>query len=126
MHIQRIKTPGGEEMVVIPAQEFDELVDARDHAQAMAAYRRGDGDWLTDAEMAEFLAASSPLAFWRQRRHLTQVQLAASVGISQGYLAQIETGKRTGDVALYRRLARQLGVAIEDLIPENEGSRVTD
>ncbi len=122
MHVQRIKTPSGEEMVVIPAQEFDNLIDARDHAQAMAAYRRGEGDWLTDAEMAEFLAASSPLAFWRQRRGMTQAQLAASVGVSQGYLAQIETGKRTGDVGLYRKLARQLGVAIEDLIPEDNSA----
>ena len=120
MHIQRIKTPSGEEMVVLPAKEFDDLIDARDHAQAMIAYRRGEGDWLTGAEMAAFLAASSPLAFWRQRRNLTQAQLAADVGVSQGYLAQIETGKRIGDVALYRKLALKLGVAIEDLIPEDQ------
>lgn len=119
MDIQRIKTPGGEEMVVLPAQEFDDLVDARDHAQAMAAYRRGEGDWLNEAEMVAFRSASSPLAFWRQRRHLTQVQLAAEVGVSQAYFAQIETGKRVGDVALYQRLARKLGVAIEDLLPQD-------
>lgn len=118
MDIQRIKTPGGEEMVVLPAQEFDDLVDARDHAQAMA-YRRGEGDWLNEAETVAFRSASSPLAFWRQRRHLTQVQLAAEVGVSQAYLAQIETGKRVGDVALYQRLARKLGVAIEDLLPQD-------
>ena len=120
MHIQRIKTPSGEEMVVLPAKEFDDLIDTRDHAQAMIAYRRGEGDWLTEAEMAALLAASSPLAFWRQRRNLTQAQLAADVGVSQGYLAQIETGKRIGDIALYRKLARKLGVAIEDLIPEDQ------
>lgn len=90
--------------------------DARDHAQAMAAYRRGEDEGLTDAEMDDYLAAPSPLVFWRQRRGLTQAALADAVGISQPYLAQIETGKRTGDVTLYRRLAQRLDVRIEDLL----------
>jgi hypothetical protein len=76
MHVQRIKTPSGEEMVILPADEFEELVGARDHAQAMAAYRRGKGEWLSSEEMADYLAASSALAFWRQRRKLTQAALA--------------------------------------------------
>jgi transcriptional regulator with XRE-family HTH domain len=86
----------------------------------MAAYRRGEGEWLTDAEMGDYLAAASPLAFWRQRRKLTQAVLAEAVGISQAYLAQIETGKRVGDVTLYRRLAQRLGVRIEDLLAGEE------
>jgi DNA-binding XRE family transcriptional regulator len=120
MHVQKITTPGGEELVIMPAQEFEDLVDVRDHAQAMAAYRRGGGEWLTDADMDDYLGAPSLLAFWRQRRKLTQAALAQTVGISQAYLAQIETGKRVGDVTLYRRLAQRLGVRIEDLLADEE------
>lgn len=119
MHVQKITTPAGEELVILPAQEFEDLVDARDHAMAMAAHRRGEGQWLTDAEMDDYLAAPTPLAYWRRRRGLTQTALAAAVGISQPYLAQIETGARIGDVGVYARLARHLRLSIEELIPSD-------
>jgi DNA-binding XRE family transcriptional regulator len=116
MGLQTITTPGGEELVVLSRAEYEDLVDARDHATAMAAHRRGDDDGLTEAEMDDYLAAPTPLAFWRRRRDLTQAALAAAVGISQPYLAQIETGTRTGDVSVYARMALQLRVRIEDLL----------
>jgi transcriptional regulator with XRE-family HTH domain len=42
--------------------------------------------------------------------------LSAEAGISQPYLAQMESGRRTGDVETHARLARVLDVRIEDLI----------
>lgn len=117
MGLQAITTPGGEELVLMSRAEYEDLVDARDHATAMAAHRHGDDEGLTDAEMDDYLAAPTPLAFWRRRRDLTQAALAAAVGISQPYLAQIESGARTGDVSVYARLAKQLRVRMEDLIP---------
>jgi DNA-binding XRE family transcriptional regulator len=119
MGAQTITTPGGEELVLMSRAEYEDLIDARDHVTAMASHRRGDDEGLTDAEMDEYLAAATPLAFWRKRRDLTQAALAAAVGISQPYLAQIESGTRTGDVSVYARLARQLQVHIEDLLAEN-------
>lgn len=83
----------------------------------MAAYRSGDVPLLTDTEMDDYLAAPTPLAYWHKRRGLTQAALARSESISQPYLAQIETGARTGDVTLYRRLAERLDVSIEELAP---------
>jgi transcriptional regulator with XRE-family HTH domain len=71
---------------------------------------------LLGAELEDYLAAPLPLPFWRKKRGLTQVALAASSGISPLYLAQIETGKRTGDVVVYRRIAKRLGVRTEDLL----------
>lgn len=67
--------------------------------------------------MDDYLAAPTPLAYWRKRRGLTQAALARSASISQPYLAQIETGVRTGDVTLYRRLAERLGISIEEPAP---------
>lgn len=49
---------------------------------------------------------------------MTQTALAETIGISQAYLAQSESAKRVGDVTLYARLARRLGVGIEDLLPD--------
>jgi DNA-binding XRE family transcriptional regulator len=116
---QTIKTPGGEELVLMSRADYEELIDPREHAQAMAAYHRGEDEAITDAEMDDYLAAPTPLAFWRERRKLTPAALAAAVGISQPYLAQIETAARTGDVAVYARLARRLKVRIEDLLVED-------
>ena len=120
----RTVTPGGEEIVILPAAKYDRLLalaeDSRDVARAEAAlaeFAAGKGEVLTEAEMRSLLKAATPLAFWRARRGSTQAALGAAGGISQAYLAQIERGKRIGDVHLYRRLAGALRVDIEDLLP---------
>jgi DNA-binding XRE family transcriptional regulator len=109
---------GMSDLVTIPRQEYEDLVDARDHALAMRDVATGAMETLTEAEMDAYLSAPSPLAFWRRRRGLTQAALAAGLGVSQPYLAQIETGQRTGDVRLYARMAKALRVRMEDLVPE--------
>ena len=117
MHERILTTPRGEELVVLSREEYEDLIDARDHALAMAAYAKGADPGLTDAEMDEYLAAPTPLAYWRKRRGLSQSALAAAASISQPYLAQLESGRRrSADVAIYARLARRLAVQLEDLI----------
>lgn len=117
MNVQTITTPAGEELVVMSRADYEDLIDARDHAAALAAYRSGADEAVSDAEMDDYLAALTPLAFWRKRRGLTQAGLATAVGISQPYLAQIETGARIGDIAVYARLAQCIGTTIENLLP---------
>ena len=59
---------------------------------------------------------------WREQRGLNQGQLAAMVGISRAYLAQIEGGERTGTLEVMARVARALDRPLEDLIaagPDN-------
>ena len=114
---QVIKTPSGEDLVVLTREEFEDLIDARDHAGAMRAIAAGSMETLTSAEVDELLSAPTPLAFWRRRRGLTQRALADAVGVTQPYLAQIEAAKRTGDISLHAKLARKLGITIEDLLP---------
>ena len=117
MQVQKITTPSGEEMVVLSARDFEALIDARDHAVAMGAHERGEDEGVTEAEMDAYLAAATPLAFWRVKRGLTQTALAVQAGISQPYLAQLEGGDRKGGVDTYRALARVLGVQLQDLLP---------
>jgi transcriptional regulator with XRE-family HTH domain len=59
-----------------------------------------------------------PVRAWREHRGLNQGQLAAIVGISRAYLAQIEGGERTGTLDVMARIARALGRSIEDLIAQ--------
>ena len=120
---QFIKSSSGETLVVLSKEDYDALLDAADanHAQmAMDSVRRGDMELLSSDDMDAFLAAPTPLAFWRARRSLTQVALAKQIGISQSYLASLEKGHRKGDPALFSRLARALNVPMEALVVEAE------
>jgi DNA-binding XRE family transcriptional regulator len=104
------------EIVTLTRQEYEDLIDSRDHAVAMRDVATGAMETLSDAEMDAYLAAPTPIAFWRRKRGLTQAALGAMVGVSQPYLAQIESGARTGDVRLYARMAKALRLRIEDLV----------
>jgi transcriptional regulator with XRE-family HTH domain len=48
---------------------------------------------------------------------MTQAELTESIGITQGYLFDLEAGKRKGPVALHQKIARALGVPIDLLLP---------
>ena len=104
--------------ITLPRQEYEDLVDTRDHAVAMRDVATGAMATLADDELDDYLAEPSPIAFWRRHRGLTQAALAAEIGVSQPYLAQIEGGARTGDVRLYARMAKALRVRIEDLLAD--------
>jgi DNA-binding XRE family transcriptional regulator len=99
-------------------QKQREMADLARHAAAMAAHRAGADPGLTDAEMDAFLAAPSPLGFWRKKRGLTQAALAEQVGISRPFMAQLESGRRGGDVETCCALGAALGVAVEDLLSD--------
>jgi DNA-binding XRE family transcriptional regulator len=118
---QIITSPSGEELVVLPRSEYDDLVDALAARKVEAALAAGREELLTSEETAALLATPAPLAFWRKKRGKTQAQLAAEVGVSQNFLSDLERSKAKGDVALYARLARALAVQIEDLVPEGDG-----
>lgn len=112
-------TPNGEELAVLPRDEFEALREAAAHAQAIAAYRSGKLPGLTPAEARELISAVTPMAFWRKKRNLTQAALASAVGMTQTYISEIENGNRTGTVETWLKLARALRVPIEALVDED-------
>ncbi|CAN5752826.1 helix-turn-helix transcriptional regulator [soil metagenome] len=116
-------TPGGEEMVVLPREDFDRLVAAaEDHAdiatydQAKARLATGEDELVPAAVVDRILQGESPIRVWRQHRGLTMSDLADTTSLSQAYLSQIETGKRVGQAETLRVIATALGVTIDDLI----------
>ncbi len=104
--------------ITLTRADYEDLVDARDHALAMRDIASGAVETLTGAEVDAYLAAASPLAFWRRHRGLTQAALAARIGIAQSSLAQAETGRRGLKVDTYARLAKVLEIRIEDLLDD--------
>jgi DNA-binding XRE family transcriptional regulator len=116
MTIQTTTGPNGEPMVLLSAERYQDLVDARGQTGAMPAIASGAIQTLSEAESAACLAARTPLAFWRRHRGMTQQALANAVGVSQAYIAQIENGARKGRPIMFRDIARELRVRMEDLL----------
>ena len=102
--------------VTMTQAEYQALIDSRDHAVAMREVATGKMPTLTEAELDAFLAAASPLAYWRERNGLSIAGLAAQAGVSEAALRVIEHGG-TGDVGLFARIAATLGMRIEDIAP---------
>jgi DNA-binding XRE family transcriptional regulator len=104
--------------ITLARADYDDLIDARDHAQAMRDIATGATETLSGAEVDAYLAAATPLAFWRRHRGLTQAALAAAAGIAQPSLARAETGRRGLTVTTYAKVAKALNVRIEDLLAD--------
>ena len=115
-----IRTPGGEELVLLTLDEYEDLRDAAIATERTLALAEGREELISSEELDVYLASPTPLAFWRKKRNLTQTALARDVGVSQNFLSDIENGKAMGDVILYAKLARRLNLSIEDLVPEIE------
>src|SRR5208337_4584629 len=105
-------------------QLLSELEDAQDRA-AVVERRRQEAatgkqaarrNYLTAQEARCLLDGESPVKVWREKRARSQRELATAAGVSAGYLAEIETGRKPGSVAALAKLAKALHVQIEDLI----------
>jgi ribosome-binding protein aMBF1 (putative translation factor) len=116
------KSPKGDDIVILSRKEYDQLLvaaneDATDTLVARKAIARNE-EMLSEAEMDELLAARTPLAFWRKKRGLTQTDLAKTADIAQGFLSEIESGLKTGDVTVLQRLAIALEISLLELVSD--------
>jgi XRE family aerobic/anaerobic benzoate catabolism transcriptional regulator len=76
-------------------------------------------------EDAQFLSdLGRRLRELRERRGLSRKRLARDSGVSERYLAQIETGNGNSSVMLLRRVAAPLGVAVGDLVAGEDNDSV--
>ena len=66
-----------------------------------------------------FVALGSRIAQQRKDSHLTQVQLAETLGVSQPTMNAYELGQRRVPVSALPILAKALGVGLEELLGES-------
>jgi hypothetical protein len=118
MTIQTLSTPSGDKLVVMPMEEYEDLIDARRYEAAMRAIESGAAETLSSEQAEVYLAAPTPLAFWRERRGMSCAALAEAVSLPEPELMLIEAGKARGDISLYPRLAQALRVRIDDILPD--------
>ncbi|MCL6558097.1 MAG: helix-turn-helix transcriptional regulator [Firmicutes bacterium] len=56
----------------------------------------------------------------REKAGLTQSDLAKASGVSQSHISEMEAGNTVPTVFVAKRLARALGVSVDELIAEEE------
>ncbi len=116
---QTITTPSGEELVVLPRGDYDALVraaseageDAADAAvfDARMAERRAGRDALLPAEVsASMLRGLTLIKALRKWRGLKQREVAEKSGVAQGFLSDIESGRRVGSRETLEKIAAAL------------------
>lgn len=111
------------EMVTIPREEYDRLLEAAEDLADLQAYDRakaklaaGEEELIPDEYVGRLLAGESPVRVFRDLRGLTQQALADASGVNRVYIADIERGKKPGSARTLKALAGALRVEIDDLV----------
>ncbi len=125
MDAQFFKTPSGEEMVVLSKADYDALVriaeeaaeDAADVAAFDAAMANPEGLKPLPFEVSQhILKGAGLLKALRLWRDVGQVKLASDTGTSQGFISDLESGRRKMTDEVARKLAMALNVPLHWLV----------
>jgi len=120
---QIILSPSGDELVVLPRAEYEALLERADRdaedADDVAIYdarkvELAEGGGVLPPEVsAAILRGDTRLRAIRKWREETQLRLEFKTGIGQGYLSDLENGRRSGTPETIAKLARALNVPVE-------------
>ena len=117
MKVQFVRTPGGEEMAVLARADYEELVaraeDFDEDAADIAMYDacKAENSPLLPPEVPAFmLRGDSLLRAVRKWRGVTQMEIEFKTGLSQGYLSDLETGRKKGTPETLAKLTAELEV----------------
>jgi hypothetical protein len=121
--IQTLTTPNGERLVVLAEADYEELVrlasesgeeeDAELVAIANAIMADPKASARLPAEVSRLmLAGASTLKALRQWRDVGQMKLAFDIGTSQGFVSDLENGRRAMTDEVRKRIAKSLNVPV--------------
>ncbi|MAU40991.1 MAG: transcriptional regulator [Kordiimonas sp.] len=122
MTIQKILSPSGETMVVLPENEYLKLVAA----SGLGAEDQRDADLIESLKNEEtfphsvvlrLLNGENPIKVYREHRGMTVADLSRAAGISYRYLLKLEQDGGNPRPATLNNLANALGVDPDDLTP---------
>ncbi|TCQ18751.1 helix-turn-helix domain-containing protein [Rhizobium sp. PP-CC-3G-465] len=116
--IQKL-TIDGKGYILLSEEDYEDLVDSLEAHIVLARIAAGEETWPLEIVEARANGENS-IAVFRKYRGLTVSGLAASAGISQPYLSEIEGGKKTGSVDVLKRIATALNVDLDDLVMERD------
>ncbi|SIP96336.1 DNA-binding transcriptional regulator, XRE-family HTH domain [Rhizobium sp. RU35A] len=112
--IQKIEIDG-KAYVLLSEEDYEDLVDGLEASAVLAEIAAGQEVWPLDIVEAR-ANGENPVRVFRTYRKMTVSDLAAAAGISQPYLSEIESGKKTGSVDVLKRIATALKVDLDDIV----------
>jgi len=117
--VQYIHQDGEPLYAVVPIEDYKTLIALSagndDHRSFREIMEAAGEETFPDDFVGRLIETESPLREWRKYRGMTQVELATASGLSQGAIAQIETGKRNPTVETARKFANALNCDIDNL-----------
>jgi hypothetical protein len=124
MNVRFQKTDKGE-IAILPRKDYEALVARAAEADENAGTARivararkeiAAGAPLFPKEVADRLAkGENPVRVFREWRDVTQMYLAFKTDLAQGYISDIETGRRKGTAAALKLIAKTLNVPLDFL-----------
>ena len=127
--VQFIKMSNGDEIAVLPREDYERLAgQAAEKAEdAGTAYLVNKartsiaaGEPLLPKEVVDRLTTGeNPIRVFREWRGMTQEELALQGGITQGYLSDLESGRRRGPAVRLKGISHVLKVPLDLLIGDN-------
>jgi ribosome-binding protein aMBF1 (putative translation factor) len=125
MNVRFKKTDKGE-VAILPRKEYEALLakaaeadEDRGTARLVARTRKeiAAGAPLIPKEVVDRLArGENALRVLREWRDVPQLHLSAKTGIGQGYLSDLENGRRKGTTEVWKRIAKVLNVPLDLLV----------
>src|SRR5262250_1917219 len=91
-------------------------------ARERATSERGSGERASETDYLQLLGERVREA--RARRGMTRKILARDSGVSERYLAQLETGQGNVSIVLLRQIAEARGMQLAELVREDAGRPV--
>lgn len=105
----------GATYVLVPEDEYEELVKADMAREAIAKLEDPDARWI-DFDDYKLQLAGSRIAEARKAKALTQTQLSNKIGVPQSQISRIERNPDRTTVRTLKRIAKALGVDVKLLV----------
>lgn len=105
----------GKAYVLLREADYQDIIDIRDANAAKARIDAGEETWPEEV-VNLLVAGENPVKVFRKHRGMTMAELAAAANISQPYVSEIESGKKSGSIEAMKAIAVALNVDLDDLV----------
>ena len=108
----------GKRFVVVPLKDFEQLrhdAEMLDDVRAYDAAKARKEEAFPSGLADRLVGGENPIRVFREHRGLSQERLAKAAKIARPYLAELESGRKQGSVAVLKRIALALGLELGDI-----------